>query len=218
MGTNFQCVGLTGGIACGKSTVSGLLAEHGFDIIDADQISRELDNDTDYQNAVRREFGQDVFSVDTGKIDRLKLGHIIFNNPLKRRQLDKISHPRIFRRIFVNLFKLKFIQRKPLVVLDAPLLYESKILEWVCYPIVVVYLDDSQKQVMRMIERARKTNTDLTEEEAMRKISTQMPIGIKIKKADILVDNGGTREDLEKKVIDVSITQIYQRLGYIDKE
>jgi len=69
-----------------------------------------------------------------------------------------------------------------------------------------------------MIERARKTNTDLTEEEAMRKISTQMPIGIKIKKADILVDNGGTREDLEKKVMDVSIAQIYQRLGYIDKE
>lgn len=53
-----------------------------------------------------------------------------------------------------------------------------------------------------MIERARKGNNDLTEEEAMRKISTQMPIGIKIKKADILVDNGGTREDLEKRVTD----------------
>lgn len=105
------------------------------------------------------------------------------------------------------------------MVLDAPLLYESKILEWVCYPIVVVYLDDSQKQVQRMIERARKQgNGDLSEEEAMRKISTQMPIGIKIKKADILVDNGGSREDLEKRVTDVSIAQIYQRLGYIDRE
>lgn len=104
-------------------------------------------------------------------------------------------------------------------MLDAPLLYESKILEWVCYPIVVVYLDDSQKQVQRMIERARKQgNGDLSEEEAMRKISTQMPIGIKIKKADILVDNGGSREDLEKRVTDVSIAQIYQRLGYIDRE
>lgn len=58
---------------------------------------------------MRRAFGSEVFSVDTGKIDRLKLGHIIFNNPQKRRQLDRISHPRIFRRIFVTLFKLKFV-------------------------------------------------------------------------------------------------------------
>jgi dephospho-CoA kinase len=104
------------------------------------------------------------------------------------------------------------------VVLDAPLLFESKILEWVCYPIVVVYIDDSQKQVNRMIERAKKANLNLTEEEALTKIGSQMPIGIKIKKGDILVDNSGSRADLEQRVTDKVVASIYQRLGYIDKE
>lgn len=74
-------------------------------------------------------------------------------------------------------------------MLDAPLLFESKILEYFCYPIVVVFCDDSQKQVRRLMER-----NNIGEEEAIRKISTQMPIGIKLKKADIAVDNSGTRE------------------------
>lgn len=169
--------------------------------------------DPAYQKAVRKAFGPEVFSIETGQIDRLKLGHVIFSNPQKRRTLDKLSHPRIFRRIFVNLFKLKFIQRKPLVVLDAPLLYESKILEWVCYPIVVVYCDDTQKQITRLMER-----NQLSEEEAMKKISSQMPIGIKLKKADITVDNSGSRGELEKRVTEKAIASIYQRLGYIDKE
>ena len=82
---------------------------------------------------------------EQNKIDRTKLGAVIFGNAEKRRQLDKISHPRIYRRILVTLFKLKFIQKRPLVVLDAPLLFETKLLEYFCYPIIVVYCDNNQE-------------------------------------------------------------------------
>lgn len=98
-----------------------------------------------------------------------------------------------------------------MVVLDAPLLFESKILEYFCYPIVVVFCDDNQKQVRRLMER-----NQICEEEAIRKISTQMPIGIKLKKADVAVDNSGSRHDLEKYVVGKVIPSIYQKLGYID--
>jgi dephospho-CoA kinase len=91
---------------------------------------------------VRKNFGSEVLT-DEGKIDRAKLSEQIFRNPEKRRLLNKLSHPRIFRRIFVQLFKLRFIQRKAMVVLDAPLLFETKILQYVCYPIVVVYCEDT---------------------------------------------------------------------------
>ena len=150
-------------------------------------------------------------SADGESIDREKLGNIIFANQEKRQLLNKLSHSRIFRRILVQLFKLRFLGKKPLVVLDAPLLFETKILEYFCYPIIVVYCDDSQKQLRRLVER-----NNLSEEEAMRKISAQMPIGLKLKKADIPVDNSGSMKDLDKYVVNKVIPQIYQKLGYID--
>jgi len=81
---------------------------------------------------------------DNGNIDREKLGNIIFTDANKRKILNKLSHPRIFRKIIVQLFKLKFIQRKTLIALDAPLLFETKILEYFCYPIIVVYCEAGQ--------------------------------------------------------------------------
>ena len=150
-------------------------------------------------------------SADGESIDREKLGNIIFSSQEKRQLLNKLSHSRIFRRILVQLFKLRFLGKKPLVVLDAPLLFETKILEYFCYPIIVVYCDDSQKQLRRLVER-----NNLSEEEAMRKISAQMPIGLKLKKADIPVDNSGSMKDLDKYVVNKVIPQIYQKLGYID--
>jgi dephospho-CoA kinase len=148
-----------------------------------------LDKDPGYRAAIRKAFGPEVFSLTEGDgtaIDRAKLGSVIFSSPEKRRLLNKLSHPRIFRRILVQLFKLKFLARKPMVVLDAPLLFESKVLAYFCYPIVVVYCDDSQKQLKRLMDRTAQLGVgDLSEEEAMRKISSQMPISLKIKKADI---------------------------------
>ena len=129
------------------------------------------------------------------KVDRAKLGDIVFKNPEKRRMLDKLSHPRIFRKIIKELFKLKVIKKQPMVVLDAPLLFETRILEYFCYPNIVVYCDNTSEQLKRLMSR-----NSLTEEEAMRKISAQMPIGVKLRKADIPVDNSRSLKDLEKIV------------------
>ena len=145
-------------------------------------------------------------------MDRARLGQVVFGNAEKRRQLDKISHPRIYRRILVKLFRLKFIERRPLVVLDAPLLYETKLLEYFCYPILVVYCDNNQEQLRRLMER----NPEMSEEEALRRVSAQMPIGVKVRKADIAIDNSGTEKQLRKQVLDTVIPKIYQKLGYID--
>ena len=160
---------------------------------------------------MRRTFGDQVFDPETSKIDRAKLGQVIFADPAKRRQLDKLSHPRIYRRILVTLFKLKFLEKRPLVVLDAPLLFESKLLEYLCYPILVVYCEKGQEQLKRLMER-----NSLAEEDAMRKISSQMPITVKVRRADIAIDNTGSPKQLRKQVMDTVIPKIYQKLGYID--
>lgn len=169
-----------------------------------------MNSDKKYQQTLIRYFGNEIVSEDGG-IDRVKLGNIVFSNPEKRKLLNKLSHPVIFRRIIVTLFKLKLMQRKPLVVLDAPLLFETKILEYFCYPILVVYCEDSQKQIQRLVER----NT-VSEEEAIKKISSQMPINIKVKKADVAIENGHGLKELNKKVINKVIPTIFYKLGYID--
>ena len=104
------------------------------------------------------------------------------------------------------------MNKRPLVVLDAPLLFETRILEYFCYPNIVVYCDNTSEQLKRLMER-----NFLTEEEAMRKISAQMPIGVKLRKADIPVDNSRSSKELEKFVTGRTIPDIYQKLGYIDQ-
>ena len=169
-----------------------------------------MDTDQRFQNTVKNAFGPSILDAN-GVIDRTKLGELVFRDANKRRLLNQITHPRIFRRIIAKVLRLKLLQRKPHVVIDAPLLFETKILEYVCYPIIVVYCEDTQIQLKRLTER-----NNLSEEEAMRKISAQMPINIKVQKADITVENGTTLKDLEKHVIGSVIPQVYQKLGYID--
>lgn len=100
-----------------------------------------MDNDVGLQQAVKRAFGNGILD-EKGVIDRDALGAIVFSDPEKRKLINKLTHPRIFRKIISSVIKLKLIQRKPLVVLDAPLLFETKILEYFCYPIITVYCED----------------------------------------------------------------------------
>lgn len=89
--------------------------------------------------------------------------------------------------------------------MDAPLLYETKLLEYFCYPILVVYCDNNQEQLRRLMQR----NPEMSEEEALRRVSAQMPIGVKVRKADIAIDNSGTEKQLRKQVLDTVIPKIY---------
>lgn len=157
-----------------------------------------------------KEFGAAAITDEQGKINREKLGEVIFSNPDKRRMLNRLSHPRILKRIIALVWRLKFIEKKPLVVLDAPLLFESRVLEYFCYPIIVVYIENGQIQQKRLMER-----NNLTEQQAMLKISAQMPTSLKVKKADVTIENGCSPKYLHNQVINKAIPLVCQQLGYL---
>jgi len=166
-------MGITGGIATGKSTVSGMLEAAGFSIIDSDKISKEVSNDPSTINQIKKAFGEEVFD-DKGELDRVKLGDIIFKSKNKRKVLNGIMQKKIFWKMFKEFWRLRFTEKQNSIILDVPLLYETKILEYICYPILVVAVDDEEKVVKRLMIR-----NQLNEEQARDRINSQMPIKVK---------------------------------------
>jgi dephospho-CoA kinase len=186
-------VGLTGGIATGKSTVSGMLRELGCEIIDADLLAREVVEPGQPALAqIATEFGPNVLTA-TGALDRKKLGTIIFANPERRRRLEAITHPAIRDRFVARLGELVGKGFVGIVIYDAAVLIESgnhKNLD----RLVVVITDDAT-------EMARLHDRDGTDDaENRRKIASQMPLAEKVKLADYVIDNSGSREATAEQV------------------
>ena len=181
-------LGLTGGIASGKTTVSKKIKELGGYIIDADKISKEVSNSQEVLKKVEENFGVEV--IENGSLNRKKLREIIFNNREKRKMLNNIMHP-----IIVKKMKEEIVEHKEekLIVLDIPLLYETK-LEYLCDKVLVVWVDENTQ-----IERIKKRDNSSTEL-AKRILRSQMPLLEKLKKADYNIENNETIEKLEKKV------------------
>lgn len=133
IGSRLTLMGLTGGIACGKSTVSAELIANGWTVIDADKIAREImDTDEELKHLVVQAFGEEVIGQKATRsksmtIDRDKLGQIIFASPSKRKQLNSLTHPRIFKAIFTEIFNNRVLRCRSRVILDAPLLFETGI-------------------------------------------------------------------------------------------
>lgn len=136
VGSRMCVIGLTGGIACGKTTVSELLKRNGFKIIDCDEISHQImDHNADLIKDISKHFPS---AVANGKVDRTILGNLVFADIKQRRLLNRLTHSRIFKEIVWRIFSLRVLQLQSLVVLDAPLLFETKILEYLTSPIIVV--------------------------------------------------------------------------------
>lgn len=175
-------VGLTGGIATGKSSCSKYLREkHGVDIIDADTIAHQiLEPGTPTYFAIIDEFGLGILQNDT-RIDRAVLGSMIFQNKDKRSALNRITHPTI-RLIMLQRVIYYFLIGTRIIVLDTPLLFESSLQKYV-HRIVVVYTPENI-QLQRLVSRDRITYT-----QAQSRISSQMPIEEKKTLADYLIDN-----------------------------
>jgi len=189
-------VGLTGGIASGKSLVTRVLRDLGAHIIDADKIVHELL--APYQDACREvigHFGKDIQLPD-GSIDRRKLGDIIFNHPGERAWLNQCIHPRVFKAYQTQVHYLRDRQPDSIVVMDAALLIETGYHKHMD-KLIVVYARQ-QDQVKRLMERDR-----FTLEQAMARISSQMPLDEKRKYADFVIDNTGTREETERQTREV---------------
>jgi dephospho-CoA kinase len=182
----FLLVGLTGGIATGKSTVSEIFRGLGAEIIDADQLARDVvEPDQPAWRGIVAEFGRDVVSPD-GRLDRKRLGAIVFASPERRKRLEALTHPAIRARFQARLDELAARGFVGIVIYDAPVMIEAgghKDMD----RLVVVVTDDAT-QAARL--RAR---DDTDEAEGRRKIASQMPLTEKAKLADYVIDNSGDR-------------------------
>ena len=189
-------VGLTGGIASGKSLVTRVLRDLGAHIIDADKIVHDLLSPG--QEACREvvhHFGVAIQQPD-GSIDRRKLGDIIFSHPEERAWLNQCIHPRVFEAYNRQVHHLCERQPDAIVVMDAALLIETGYHKKMD-KLIVVYAGQKD-QVKRLMERDR-----FTLEQALARISSQMPLDEKRTYADYVIDNTGSREETELQTIEI---------------
>lgn len=182
-------VGLTGGIASGKSTVSNFFKKLGLEVLDADEIVKEVSQKEDAINRIVKVFGKNILD-DNGKIIREKLREEAFENRELLNKLNEIIHPQVIE-IFVK--KKEETSEDSIVIFDIPLLYEAE-MENLCDKIIVVYIKREQ-QIERVIERDKNTR-----ELAEKIIDAQMPLEEKAKRADIVINNNSTLEDLKNQV------------------
>jgi dephospho-CoA kinase len=183
-------IGLTGGIATGKSLVAEMLKEMGAKIIDTDQLSREI---TEVGSPVWYEilgvWGKEILNPDN-TINRKKLAEIVFSNPLELKKLNQITHPKIFEKLKE---KIKNYTEKDIVVVVIPLLIETGTQDFVDEVWVVVASEENQ--IKRLIER-----DNMSKEEAILRIKTQLPNEEKIKYAHRVIENNSTIEFLKEQV------------------
>lgn len=186
-------IGLTGGIASGKSTVSAYLVAMGAVLIDADQIAREVVlPGSPALSKIQQIFGDEVITAE-GLLNRKKLGELVFADESSRKQLEGILHPEI-RTIMMQRMRL-FEDENPrrLVVVDVPLLYESNLASM--FEMVLLVYVPREIQLERLEQR-----DGLSRGQAEERLAAQMPIDQKAQLADLVIDNSGTPEETEAQV------------------
>lgn len=179
-------IGLTGSIASGKSTIASMLRAHGLPIVDADVVARQVvEPGSETLEKIAQEFGTDVIAAD-GTMDRAKVGAVIFHDESKRAVLNSIIHPAI-RAEMLRQRDEHIANGAAHVVMDIPLLFESKLQHFVEKILVVSVREDVQ--LARLMAR-----NGFTEDEARARIATQIPVAEKEQGADAVVYNNGTIE------------------------
>jgi dephospho-CoA kinase len=187
-------VGLTGGIATGKSFCLSRFAKLGVPVIDADVVSREVvEPGTPALEAIRSRFGASVIAAD-GSLDRAALGAIVFTDRTARADLESIVHPEVYRRI--NQWFANQPSGVPLAIADIPLLFETG--HEHDFDDVIVCACEPFEQLRRLIERDK-----LSEAEARARLAAQWPIGEKIARADFVIRTDGTYDETDAQVNDV---------------
>lgn len=173
-------LGITGGIATGKSSVVQHFIDLGFPVVDADIIARHLlDQNEQAYNEVVKVFGSEILQ-ENGEINRQALGTLVFNHPDKLKQLDELMAPFLQESILAAIKQAS--QNQKLVIVDVPLMYEKGYDEWMDQ-VAVVYCTPEQ-QIKRLMQR-----NQLTEKEAKQRIDSQLPIEMKKLLAEVVFDN-----------------------------
>lgn len=191
-------IGLTGNIGCGKSTVVGMLAARGAQIIDADSVTRQVMDlgQPAYQRIVEV-FGAGILQVPSGPINRPALGRLVFGNPTALKTLESIVHPATREAIFTWLHErdadAQAGQGRDVVVVDAIKLIEAGY-PAVCDGVWVVACDEAE-QLRRLVELR-----GMSEADALQRIAAQPPQSAKIAVADVVIDNSGALEETERQV------------------
>lgn len=200
-----RIIGLTGGIASGKSTVGRLLAQRGIPVIDADQLARRVvaPGSPGLADIVRR-FGSGILAAD-GSLDRPALARIVFADPASRRELEAITHPAIAKLAAAELSALKAAGTETVIYM-APLLIEAGLTDRVD-EVWVVYAD-RETQIRRVMAR-----DGATREEAEARLAAQMPMEEKARHGRIVIDNRGTLEELAGQVEDVLARELKRPAG-----
>lgn len=193
-------VGLTGGIASGKSTVSRMLHEAGAFIIDADAlVHATLRKRGDAYAQVVQAFGETILNA-SGEIDRAILGERVFSNARERKQLEQIVHPHVFRMAHAAKAEIAHQHPNGVIVFDAALLIETG--NWQTLDEVIVVYVDRPTQIERLMRR-----DGFPLDVAERRIDAQMPLHEKRRYASVVIDNMKPREETQK-----AVTQIYARM------
>lgn len=189
----YLLVGLTGGIATGKSTVSAMFRALGCVVIDADLLAREVVEPGQPALAdIVRDFGPGVLQAD-GRLDRQALGAVVFGDAARRQRLEAITHPRIRERFARRLETLAAERFDGIVIFDAAVIVESG--NWKAMDRLVVVVADEATQIARLQAR-----DGIGREEALRRIQSQMPLSEKAKLAHHVIDNSGDRAATEAQV------------------
>ncbi|HCU7316866.1 TPA: dephospho-CoA kinase [Staphylococcus aureus] len=198
-----KVIGLTGGIASGKSTVSELLSVFGFKVVDADKAAREaVKKGSKGLDQVREVFGDEAID-ENGEMNRRYMGDLVFNHPEKRLELNAIIHPIV--RDIMEEEKQEYLKQGYNVIMDIPLLFENE-LENTVDEVWVVYTSESI-QMDRLMQR-----NNLSLEDAKARVYSQISIDKKSRMADHVIDNLGDKLELKQ-----NLERLLEEEGYIEK-
>ncbi|HCZ2506182.1 TPA: dephospho-CoA kinase [Staphylococcus aureus] len=198
-----KVIGLTGGIASGKSTVSELLSVFGFKVVDADKAAREaVKKGSKGLAQVREVFGDEAID-ENGEMNRRYMGDLVFNYPEKRLELNAIIHPIV--RDIMEEEKQEYLKQGYNVIMDIPLLFENE-LENTVDEVWVVYTSESI-QMDRLMQR-----NNLSLEDAKARVYSQISIDKKSRMADHVIDNLGDKLELKQ-----NLERLLKEEGYIEK-
>jgi dephospho-CoA kinase len=190
---SFLRVGVTGGIGSGKSTVCTLFTKLGRTVLSADDIARDLtETNSDIKASIRETFGDDVF-LPNGALHRRALAEIIFKDAGAKEQLNAIVHPLVFEVLEEKIHKLKPADRHPYIIIEAALIYETRMDDDLEYVIVVNAKDETR--IQRVMQRDK-----LTREGVLSRMQAQMDVKEKVELADFVIENEGSEAELIERI------------------
>lgn len=189
-------LGLTGGIASGKSVVAAMLRESGFVVLEADIIAHQIiQPGTPANEEVAREFGAEILNED-GSVNRAALAKIVFTDSAKLQRLNAIVHPRVEARLLSELAKLEQHGNYPAAFVEAALIFEAG-LDKKLDGVAVVWCQPEQ-QIARLVSRG------MPEEDAKRRIAAQLPVEEKLRRATDKIDCSGALAETQRQVMELA--------------